>query len=321
MPIDKKSDVHVDAVLSNLLLDYGRADMIGNKVLPKIIVAKDTGKYYVWSRNNLNISGLITRRADEAKANRISLDVSISDYSMEQHALRDFLSDTIRKNSDAVLNIRQRYAQQVVDVMDLTKELAIRNTVFNTANYPTANKTTLTGNDRWNQITQANSDPQEDIANAQLTVLKESGVWPTTLVLGVELYQKLRRHAKVLASIQYVSRTGIEYVNDSELMAYLGVNKLIVGKSLYNQSAEGATASNAFVWSNSALLMYEPPAGGAMGVPAFGYEFIPSHTPRTVSRYTENGINGEWVEVNEKRFMKLTFPAAGFLFDGADGSV
>jgi len=320
MPIQKQADVHVDAVLSNLLLDYGRADMIGNRVLPKITVEKDTGKYYLWARNNINISGLITRRDDRGKANEITLDVSLDNYSMEQHALRDFLSDTIRKNADSVLNIRQRYAQQVVDVMDLTKELAIRNTVFSTANYPTANKTTLTGNDRWNQIAQANSDPQEDIANAQLVVLKEAGVWPSTLVMGVELYQKLRRHAKILASMQYVSRTGIEYVTDAELMNYLGVTKLIVGKALYNQSVEGATASNAFVWSNSALLMYEPPAGGGMGIPAFGYEFNPSHTPRTVSRYMENGLNGEWVEVNEKRFMKLTFPAAGFLFDGADGA-
>lgn len=318
MPIQKQSDVHVDAVLSNLVLGYGRADMIGDQVIPVITVDKDTGKYYVWARNNINITGLNTRREDRAFAHEINLDVTMEDYKMEQHALRDFLPDGIRKNADSVLNIRQAYAQQVVDIMDLVREKAKRDLVFDANNYGTANKITLSGNNRWNQIAHADSDPQEDIQTAQLAVLKESGVWPMTLLMGVELYHKLKRHAKVLASVQYVQRTGINYITDSELCDFLGVSKLIVGKAVYNSATEGATASNAFVWNQHALLYYEPPAGGGINVPAFGYEFRPSHTGRTVSRYTENGRLGEWVEVNEKRFMKLTFPKAGYLFVDAD---
>lgn len=318
MSIQKQSDVHVDAVLSNLVLGYGRADMIGNQVLPKITVDKDTGKYYVWSRNNINISGLNTRREDRAFAQEINLDVTMDNYTMEQHALRDFLPDGIRKNADSVLNIRQAYSQQVIDIMDLVKEKAIRDLVFDANQYGSNNKTTLTSNDRWNQITQTASDPKEDINNAQLAVLKEAGVWPMTLLLGVELYNKLKRHVNILASVQYVQRTGINYVTDSELCDYLGVSKIIVGKAVYNSAVEGVAASNAFVWNLHALLFYEPPAGGGINVPAFGYEFNPSHTPRTVARYTENGRLGEWVEVNEKRFMKLTFPKAGYLFVNAD---
>ena len=318
MPIQKQADVHVDAVVSNLVLDYGRADMIGNLILPKITVDKDTGKYYKWARNNINISGLTTRRADRAPAQEINLDVTLDSYEMEQHALRDFLPDGIRKNADSILNLRARYAQQVIDIMDLRKELDIRNVVFDPALYPSANKVTLSGNDRWNQIGHTDSDPQEDILNGQMAVLKESGVWPMTLVLGINLYTKLKRHAKVLASVQYVQRTGIRHITDSELADYLGVSKIIVGKAVYNQNPEGATASTAFVWGTSALLMYEPPSGGGINVPAYGYEFNPSHTPRTVARYTENSLKGEFVEVNEKRFMKLTFPAAAYLFENAD---
>ncbi len=320
MAIQKQSDVHVDAVLSNLVLAYGRAEMVASQILPKITVDKDTGKYYVWARNNINISGLNTRREDRAFAMEINLDVTMSDYSMEQHALRDFLPDTIRKNADSVLNIRQAYAQQVVDIMDLVKEKAVADLVFDANQYAaTTNKLTLSGNDRWNQISQTASDPKEDINTAQLSVLKTAGVWPMTLVIGVELYNKLKRHATILSSVQYVQRTGINYVTDSELCDYLGVSKIIVGKAVYNSASEGLTAVNAFVWNTHALLFYEPPSGGGINVPAFGYEFRPSHTGRTVSRYTENGRLGEWVEVNEKRFLKLTFPAAGFLFINADG--
>ena len=318
MAIQKQSDVHVDAVLTNLVLGYGRADMIGNQIIPQISVDKDTGKYYIWARNNVNISGLQTRREDRAFAHEINLDVTLDNYTMEQHALRDFLPDGIRKNADSILNIRQAYAQQVIDILDLVKEKAKRDLVFTAANYPSTNKLTLSGNDRWNQITQTASDPKEDIANAQIAVLKEAGVWPQSLVLGVELYQKLKRHVNVLASVQYVQRTGSNYITDSELMDYLGINKLYVGKAVYNSAVEGVTASNNFVWNLHALLFYEPPSGGGINVPAFGYEFVPSHTPRTVVRYTENGRLGEWVEVNEKRFLKLTFPKAGYLFENAD---
>jgi hypothetical protein len=281
-------------------------------------VSYDTGKYYRWERNSITITGISTLREDRAQAHEVNIDVSLEDYKMEQHALREFLPDTIAKNADSILNLRTRYAEHVIDMMDLIKEKKIADLVFDANQYPSTNKTTLAGNFRWNQVTQTASDPKGDIMSAQRAILLNAGVWAQTLVMGFDLYRALKRHVNILSSVQYVQRTGINFITDGEIMDYLGVTKLWVGKKVYNSAAEGLTAVNAFIWSTHALLFYEATSGGAINKPSFGYEFRPTHTPRTVSRYRPDDIRGEFVEVNEKRFHKITFPRAGFLFVNAD---
>lgn len=320
MAITSIAEVHVDQVLSNLILDYVSADFIGNQILPVIMVSHDTGKYYEWLRNSINITGIETLRDDRAVAHEVNIDITLRDYTMEQHALREFLPDTIAKNADSQLTIQRRYAEHVMDMMNLIKEKKIADTVFNSATYPSTNKTTLVGNYRWNQIGQTDSDPKGDIAVAQRAILLEAGVWAQTLLMGFDLHQKLKRHINILASVQYVQRTGINYISDSEIMDYLGITKMYVGKAVYNTQPEGLAPVNAFVWNTHALLFFESPSGGAINKPAFGYEFRPTHTPRTVSRYRPDDLLGEYVEVNEKRFHKITFPKAGYLFVDADAA-
>lgn len=321
MAIDTLAEVHVDQVLSNLVLDYGddTGEFIGPKLFPTITVSNDTGKYYIWERNAINITGISTLRADRAQAHEVNIDVTLSDYKMEQHALREFLPDTIAKNADSILSLRQKYAQHVLDVMNLMKEKEQADLAFSAAQYATAHKTTLAGNFKWNAITQTASDPKGDISTAQRTILLNAGVWAQTLVMGFDLYRALKRHVNILASVQYVQRTGINFITDGEIMDYLGVTKLYVGKKVYNTQPEGITAVNAFVWNTHALLFYEG-NGSSVNTPSYGYEFRPSHTPRTVSRYRPDDVLGEFVEVNEKRFMKITFPKAAYLFIDADAA-
>lgn len=318
--ISSSADVHVDQVLTNLVIGYGRPVYIADKILPTLTVSYDTGKFYKWERNNINITGLNLRRADRAKAHEVNLDVSLDTYTMEQYALRDFLEDSIRKNADSQINVEQSYSQNVIDLMDLSREKQIADTVFDTNLYASSNKVDLDTTNCWSNLTHADSDPKEDIASAKQTVLLGCGVIPNTLIMGWKLKERMKRHSKVLASVQYVQKTGYAYIPDSELASYLGVDSIIDGSAVYNSSAEGVTSSNAFVWDDHALLVYLPPAGGGINIPAYGYQFVPGHTPRVVHKYQEVGMNGYWIEVNEKRFNKLTFPNAAFLFTNADRS-
>lgn len=318
--ISSAADVHVDQVLTNLVIGYGKNEYIGDQVLPVLTVMNDTGIYYQWERNNINITGLNLRRADRAKAHEINLDLTKGTYNMEQYALRDFLEDGIRKNADSLLAIEQTYAQNVIDIMDLVREKQIADTVFNAALYGSNNKVDLDANNCWSALADNASDPKEDIANAKEVVKLGCGVIPNVLIMGWKLKERMKRHAKVLASVQYVAKTGYAYIPDSELASYLGVDKILTGSAVYNSAAEGLTAANSWVWDDHALLVYQPPSGGGINIPAYGYQFVPSHTPRTVHKYTESGMNGYWVEVNEKRFNKLTFPNAAFLFQNADRS-
>lgn len=310
------SQVKTDAALTNLVVGYGANDVIYNKIFPKVPVAKDTDFFYKWEDNGTKVTKLETRRADRAKAAEVGIAVGQDTYAVEQHALRDFLEDGVIKNADSILNLRENCALNITDLLELKREIACMNIVFSTSNYDTGNYTTLSGNDRWSIIAHADSDPQSDIIDALEIVKKKARVKPNTFVCGEHGFNLLRKHAKVKEAIKYVQATGNAQMTLQAIADFLGVERILVGDATYDTAAEGQTSNNDFVWSQDAALIYVPTRPG-IKTPGYGYTFEPTHTPRTVERYREQGIKGEWVEVNEKYVFKVAFNKAGYLFKNA----
>ncbi len=316
--IQRYTDAKIDQVLTNLLIGYGSNQYIGNMLMPRVSVKSDSDKFYRWDDNGINITGLETRRDDRSPAAEISIGVGTDDYTMEQHALKAFLTDTIRNNADSVLNVQASYAQAVQDNLDLVKEKAIKDLVFTQGNYASGNYVTLSSNDRWSQIAHADSDPQADILAAKEAMLKKfsMGNGKLKLAMGWDGYKFFKQHSKIKESVKYVQKTGDIHITLAEMADYLGVDEILVGTARYNTAKEGQTASNDFLWKTHAALIYvnETPVPNQA---SFGYELNPTHTPRTVSTYRPSEIKGEFIEVNEKRSLKVTANFAGYLFTNA----
>ena len=310
------SQVKTDAVLTNLIIGYGANTLLWPKLLPKLSVAKDTDKFYVWDDNGINVTGLETRRADRAHAAEVGFSVSTDTYTMEQHALKDFLEDSVTKNADSILNLREAAALNVTDLLDLKREIKAKDLVFTSSSYASGHSTTLTTNDRWSIGTHANSDPVADIQAAKEVGYKNSRLAYNTLVVGYKGFNYLKNHDKAKEAIKYVSATGDANMTNQVLASWLGVDQILIGVSVYNTAKEGQTPSPDFIWGDHAALLYLPSRPSII-TPAFGYCFEPSHTPRTVERYREQGKRGEWVEVNEKYSMEVTFSKAGYFFENA----
>lgn len=310
------SEVKQDAVLTNLLIGYGSNEFVASEIFPLVPVAKDGDKFYRWKNNGIHTTGLDTRRSDRAQAKEIGLAVEKDDYAVEQHALRDFIEDSVMKNADSILSLQANTAKNIQDTLDLRREMDCKALVFASGTYDSTLRTTLSGNDRWSQIAHADSDPLADIIAAQEAVFKKSRAMPTTLIIGLPGFHFLKQHAKVKESVKYVAKTGADAITVSEIAQYLGVKKIIVGKTIYNTAKEGQTEAPDFVWGSHAALVHIPDNPG-INIPAFGYEFRPKHTPRTVNRYRVPDLNGEWIEVNEKRVFKVCFQSAGYLFTNA----
>lgn len=314
--ITHQSQVKIDQALTNLVMGYGSNQLIADQICPRISVAKDSDKFYVWEENGIGTAGLEMRRSDRAKAAEVGIGVTQDNYSVVQYALRDFMPDGVLKNADSILNFKENSAKNLIDLMDLYREQQLASVVFSASTYASGLKTTLATNDRWSQLTDSASDPQADIIAAKQAVLKAARVVPNTLIIGIEGFDMLRQHAKVKESVKYVAATGDMDVTKQVIARYLGVDNIVVGQTVQNTAKEGQAPTNTFVWGTHAALIHVP-RNAVMNQPAFMYEFRPSHTPRTVSTYTENGLNGEWIEVNEKRVFKVTFQKAGYFFENA----
>jgi hypothetical protein len=117
MPLLTPSNVHIDAPLSNLTLAYvqEQTNFVADKVFPVVGVQRQSDKYYVYDRANMNRSGDVKKLAPRTEVNRIGLQLSNDSYFADVYGLgMDFDEQTLA-NEDAVLEIRAAGAQTLVN--------------------------------------------------------------------------------------------------------------------------------------------------------------------------------------------------------------
>jgi hypothetical protein len=88
------------------------------------------------------------------------------------------------------------------------------------------------------------------------------------------------------------------------------VDKILVGKALYDTTQEGVAESLSYIWGKSVALIYSQPSPGLKKV-SFGYQFQ-SRGFRT-KKWREEGRDGDFVETGEIRDEKLIAAATGYL--------
>ena len=318
--IQHESDMRLDAMLTNLLLGYGSQAIIADKIFPKVTVADPTGKFFIWDQTNgLNITGLDPRRADDAKVKLIEFGISQDTYKCDQYALGRRLPDSFVKNAMNVLSLRENTARMVVDTLDTYREQAAATLAFTNANYDSSLRVTLATNDRWSQVSNASSNPIEDIAGAKHDMLKQVGVVPGAklrLVIGPDGERYLRNHDKIKDQVKYTYGTGWNNMSLDAIAPIIGVDEIVVGRSRYNTAKDGQTASPGFIWTtHAALLMVQDMP--VINAPSFGYTFVPGHTPRTVESYRPEGTKSEEINVNEMWDLKICMTKAGYFFNNA----
>lgn len=129
----------------------------------------------------------------------------------------------------------------------------------------------------WND--DANGDPFTDIANAQTTILQNTGFEINTFLQSFPVYQGLRKHPLVIDRIKYTTRADASKITPELLAGAFDVERVIVSKAVYNTTPESTTVSvpggsgvYSFVASKDALLCHSAPSPGLM-IPTAGYIF------------------------------------------------
>jgi hypothetical protein len=104
MPLLTPSNVHIDQPLSNLTLAYvqEQTNFIADKVFPTVGVQKQSDKYYIYDRANMNRAGDVQKLAPRTEVNRIGQSISNDSYFADVYGLgMDFDEQTLA-NEDAV---------------------------------------------------------------------------------------------------------------------------------------------------------------------------------------------------------------------------
>ena len=241
----------VSPMLTKIALAYKNEEYIADKIFTPMPVDKQSGKHFVYDKGRFRINE--TLRAKGGNANEVTLNLTTgSTYFCDDHALRQFVPDedvdnAVIKGSPAI-----DATENVVDMLLIDKEKALATYMANTANL--TQNTTLTTTDQWSDF--VNSDPFTDIETAKSTIHSSIMQRPNTLILGKEVFDKLKNHPDLLDRVKW-SAKGVLTI---EIMKELfGVDNVIIGATGYNSAAEGQTDAMSYVWGKHAWLAYVSP--------------------------------------------------------------
>jgi hypothetical protein len=326
MPLLTPSAVHVDQPLTNLTLAYAQSqeNFIADKVFPTVGVSKQSDKYYIYDRANMNRTGDVAKLAPRTEVNRIGMTLSTSSYFADVYGLgMDFDEQTLA-NEDAALDIRSAGAETLAMRLMIHREEQFASNFFVAGQWGTDN--TLTGNDQWSDYT--NSDPIDAVTLARRTVqLGSGGFKPNTMVVGKEVRDKLINHPDVLARLNGgATVTNTALVTDAKLAEIFEVENFYVMEAVKNSSVEGVAESNAFIGGKNALLCYTPSNAGLMS-PAAGLTFAWNNLEGvnnlgiTVESFSDDALKrqqiAEMIQVKMSYDMKVVGDDLGYLFINA----
>jgi len=273
MPQPTSSQVHVDAILTNISVAYlQRAEsFIADKVFPVVPVDKQSDKYFVYSKNDW-LRDEARVRADGTESVGSGYNITTDNYYADVFAIHKDIGDQTRANADAPINVDREAAEFVTHRLLTRREIQFVTDFMTTGKWskditgvaasPTTNQTI-----QWSDYT--NSDPIEDIEAGKASILSTTGLEANTLVLGYDVFRRLKNHPDLVDRIKYTSS---QTITEDMLARMFDIERVLVSKSVKATNAEGATGAYAFTTGKTALLAHVAPNPGIL-TPSAGYTF------------------------------------------------
>jgi hypothetical protein len=294
-------------------MEYVRTQeqFIGLRVFPIVEVMKKAATFPAITRESTTRL-LDTKRAAGGNYNRDGFDTEDIPYNCEEHGLEGPLDDSQRNLYKTDFDAEFVTVQTIGDKLLLAQEGRISAAAFNTSVFTGSALYTDVSAAPW---TAAGSDVIGHVKAAREKVRQNCGVEPNAIVMNKSNWDKLIENTAIKAAIQYVARLTEQELRNA-LADILGVQKVIVGKAIYNSAKQGKTFSGAEVWgSNYALIGYIPEdkdiVAPAVGRSPLWVEDSPEN--QTVESYREEGVRSDVYRVRQNIDEVVVDPYFGHL--------
>lgn len=133
--------------------------------------------------------------------------------------------------------------------------------------------TATTGN-QFIKFSNDNSDPVQFIADRKLAIHQETGRMPNKLVIGANVFNKLRKHPGILERVKYGGTTANPAAVTRNVLAQLfEIEDLRVMMSIHNQAKQGAEADMQFIGDPNGMLLAYATDNPSPEEPSAGYIF------------------------------------------------
>lgn len=312
-----QTEVHVDAILTGISVAYmqSASNFIASRVFPVVGVEKQTDKYYTYDKNDW-FRDEAQQRADATESAGSGYGLSTASYSCDVFAFHKDIGYQTRANADNPLNLDRDAVAFVTQMMLQKQERKWVADYFTTSVWATD---VVGGSNFTVWSNYSTSDPIEDVETAKETILSTTGYEPNTMVIGYQVFRKLKHHPDVVDRIKY---TSAENITAAMLARMFELDNLYVAKAVKATNNEGETAAYAFTHGKHAWIGYVAPNPSLM-TPSAGYTFQWNGVSQGlgenvgISRWWMQNIKADRVEGEIAFDNKVVATDMGYFFSGA----
>ncbi len=304
--------LHIDAILTGLSVKYRNESNIWPFLLPIVQVGKRSDKFFRYNKEE-SFKLVDDKIGPKSLPNEVDWGISTDNYSVKDHALGDWLPQEVIDNSDSPIQPEIDTNDFLNALLDNQQEKRVADVVFNTATYPTGNKTTLSGTAQWSGST---DDPIGDV----LTAVESCFVRANTLVLGADAWKVFRKLPEVLDAVKGATRYqgspgGI--ATTGEVASLLEVERVLVGRGRYISTKEGQTATYARLWGKHCAALHVAPSPGIKSI-TFGVTFSEMQRQTQRDFDPKRGVKGaHYLKVAWNSDEKVIASDLGYMIENA----
>ena len=257
-------ELRINAYLSEVARGYSNNAFIAENLFPTI--ESELEKIDIFEFNKEAFQMYDTERAIRANSNVISpKGFTKHTTTLTEHDLAYPVD--YREEEEAAKKVKlQVHATNVVTQgLKLKHEKQCADLAQNADIYAAENKIVLSGTSQFSDDT---SDPVGVIDDAKDAVSDKIGQDPNTMVIGQDVWKKLKRHTQLK---KMISDNQNKIVTLNLLKEFFEIENIVIGKSIF----EGPDGKFTRVWGNNIILAYVPNLTSRTEYdPAFAYKFL-----------------------------------------------
>lgn len=298
----------LDPVLTAIAIGYRNDAYSADILCPRSQVADQKFRYAAYPAHE-------SYQPVESRVGRLSQPNTVTVSGQEQASFtEDYGLDgpipnlDLERDSDAH-DIKGRTVERIAEALALNREQRVAALYADEANYAAGLTLTLSGKDKL-------SDPACDPLAVLLDSLDKPLMRPNTLVMGQDVWTKVRRHAKLVKAVRNDSGEGA--ISTQNLSELLEIQRVVIGRSRVNAVRPGKPARLERVWGNNIALVYlDPSASFAAG--GITFALTAQWGERIAGEYDvpSVGMRGAVVVRAGESLREIALaPHAGFLIQG-----
>ena len=260
-----RASTHMDKVLTDFSLLNVQNESVfqAGMILPFKAVSKQSDKYLVYDKDAFARDD-VKLRAAGTESNGTGFSLSSDSYYCDKYSVHADLSYDEINEADVPLDLERDAAFLVAQQMLQKRERLAANAIFKTGVW--ALDVDGAATTKWSDYLA--SDPIAAIDSAARSILLGSFNNPSTLVLGLDVFNALKSHPDLNRSLNV---TGPQ--DEAGIARHLGVSRIIVPRAIGITGNEGKAGVAGFIWNPKSALLLSNPMTVGLRTPAAGMIF------------------------------------------------